>query len=85
MRKIRTFFIRHIIHLAYKIDQFRGKIEHYDYESAPYCGHHYSGAEGNLYKASYSEMGGAEIVRFWGFEFENHDGEGYSWGYKSPF
>ena len=51
------------------IDNKRGKLDHYEYETAPYCGHHYQGTNGVLYKAYYHEGEGYEQARFLGFVF----------------
>ena len=65
-----------IIDACYRIDEKRGKLEHYEYETAPYCGHHYSGADGVLYRAAFHEGEGGECGRLFGFSFHRTtDGE----------
>lgn len=66
------------------IDKKRGKLDHYEYETAPYCGHHYSGANGVLYKAYYHEGEGYEQARFLGFVFgiDTDDGCWWSWKFR---
>ena len=58
-----------IIDACYRIDEKRGNLDHYEYETAPYCGHHYSGANGVLYRADYHEGDGGECGRLFGFSF----------------
>ncbi len=58
-----------IIDACRYIDYKRGKLDHYEYETAPYCGHHYQGANGVLYKARYHEGEGYEQASFLGFVF----------------
>ena len=52
-----------------------------DYETAPYCGHHYSGFENKYIKESYHEGdgGGHTKVSLFGYyiSYENIDGEKY--------
>ena len=61
--------IRLIIDACYRIDKKRGVLDHYEYETAPYCGHHYQGTNGVLYKEYYHEGEGYEEARFLGFVF----------------
>ena len=61
--------IRLIVDACKYIDYKRKKLEYYEGETAPYCGHHYSGADGVLYKAYYREGEGYEEARFLGFVF----------------
>ena len=58
-----------IIDACRYIDYKRGKLDHYEYETVPYCGHHYKGTNGVLYKAYYHEGEGYEQVKFLGFTF----------------
>ena len=58
-----------IIDACRYIDYKRGHLHDYEYETAPYCGHHYSGTNGVLYKAYYHEGEGYEQARFLGFVF----------------
>lgn len=47
--------------MLYRMDKRNGSYEGYDYETAPYCGHHYSGHHGRYTKSDYHEgMGGCE-------------------------
>ena len=77
--------INQIIRLGYKIDQRRNKLTTYDYETAPYCGHHFSGVNGSLYNASYHEGEGGECVKFLGFTFYSVTDNTYSWNWRCPY
>ncbi len=62
---------RAIYDLLYFLDDKMGKISEYGYETAPYCGHHFSGHNGYFTNSDYLEgMGGcrAEIGRLWIFK-----------------
>ena len=61
--------IRLIIDACEYIDYKRKELEYYEGETAPYCGYHYSGADGVLYKAYYREGEGYEEAKFLGFVF----------------
>lgn len=52
----------------------------YEYETAPYCGHHFSGWDGEYTTARYHEgMGGAHTNKYtWLFLAHSHSEEGYS-------
>ncbi len=56
--------IRLIVDACKYIDYKRKKLEYYEGETAPYCGHHYQGANGVLYKAYYREGEGYEEAKF---------------------
>ena len=58
-----------IYDLCYWIDQKRGKIDPYSYETAPYCGHHYSGHKGWLTWSDYHESEGDCSAKFLGIVF----------------
>jgi len=78
--------IKMIINTAHKIDLKNGNLRTYDYETAPYCGHHYNGATGKYYFSDYFEGYGAEWANFYGFIFiyANEDKE-YICRYKFPY
>lgn len=68
MKKFKSKLARAIYDFLYYLDEKKGKIEEYSYETAPYCGHHFSGHRGHFTNSSYHEgMGGckAEIGRLW--------------------
>jgi hypothetical protein len=71
-----------VIDMCYRIDEKRGNLTHYQYETAPYCGHHYSGSNGVLYNADYHEGEGEEIAKILGFEFCRSTDNEYSWNFK---
>ena len=56
-----------IYNLCFYIDNKLGYIESYDYETAPYCGHHYDGHKGKLTASDYHEGNGEKycIFLFW--------------------
>lgn len=56
-----------IYNLCFYIDNKLGYIESYDYETAPYCGHHYDGHKGKLTASDYHEGDGEKycIFLFW--------------------
>ena len=66
-----------IIDACRSIDKKRGKLDHYEYETAPYCGHHYSGAKGVLYRAEYHEGEGCEYADILGFRFGRDTDDDY--------
>jgi hypothetical protein len=71
MKKFKSNMARAIYDLLYYLDDKTGKISEYGYETAPYCGHHFSGHKGRFTSSDYHEgMGGckAEIGRLWIFK-----------------
>ena len=61
--------IRLIVDACKYIDYKRGNLSDYEYETAPYCCHHYSGTKGVIYRADYFEGDGYEEANFLGFVF----------------
>ena len=60
--------------LAVSIDQLLKVYETYDYETAPYCGHHFNGSKGKFSSSDYHEgMGGASFDFY--FLTGNYDDE----------
>lgn len=62
----------------------RKHIEKYDYETAPYCGHHYSGHNGKFTSSKYHEGDGFEMATLplfkgWKIIAHHEDEEGWSW------
>ena len=55
-----------IYRLFYWIDVKLKSIEEYDYETAPYCGHHYNGHKGKFTHSDYYEGDGG-----WGLNTKN--------------
>jgi len=76
--------IRLIVDACKYIDDKRDKLDHYEYETAPYCGHHYQGTNGVVYNASYHEGEGYEEAKFLGFVFGiDTDGDcWWSWKFR---
>lgn len=71
-----------VIDACYRIDKKRGVLEHYDYETAPYCGHHYNGTKGVLYNAEYHEGEGGESADILGFRFVRDTDDEYWWSFR---
>jgi hypothetical protein len=71
MKKYKSHLAEFIYNMLYFIDKKLGKVDDYGYETAPYCGHHYSGHRGYFTASSYHEgMGGckAEFGSVWIFK-----------------
>lgn len=81
--------MKHLAKLVYRFFYFLdvkfNLIEEYDYETAPYCGHHYNGHRGKFTASSYHEGDGYCEVKF-GILFKivgsNYDG--YQWEWNMP-
>lgn len=68
MKKFKSKLAESIYNLLYYIDKKLSNVNDYSYETAPYCGHHFSGHRGYFTDSSYHEgMGGckAELLFFW--------------------
>ena len=74
--------IKLLIGACYRIDKKRGVLEHYEYETAPYCGHHRSGTDGVLYSSSYAEGDGGESAHILGFRFTKSTDDEYWWSFR---
>jgi hypothetical protein len=71
MKKFKSKLAEAIYNFIYFLDERLDRIEDYSYETAPYCGHHFSGHRGYFTNSDYHEgMGGckAEIGRLWVFK-----------------
>lgn len=70
-----------IYNLFYWIDVKLGTIEEYDYEAAPYCGHHHNGHKGKFTHSDFHEgMGGKGLNTKCPFlKIYWHDEEKWSW------
>jgi len=79
---MKRLIVRSVINLCYKVDSKLGKIESYDYETAPYCGHHYSGHNGWLTSGSYHEGDGGESASLLGFKFCSSTDNEYWWHFR---
>jgi hypothetical protein len=53
-----------IYNLFYYIDNRLDYIKSYDYETAPYCGHHYDGHKGRFTASDYHEGDGEKYCIF---------------------
>tara|TARA_R110000772_G_scaffold75229_1_gene163369 strand:+ start:98 stop:475 length:378 start_codon:yes stop_codon:yes gene_type:complete len=71
-----------VIDACYRIDKKRGVLEHYEYETAPYCGHHYNGTKGVLYSSHYHEGDGGERADVLGFRFGRDTDDEYWWSFR---
>ena len=58
------FLLKSIYQLFHCLDNKLGLIESYDYETAPYCGHHYNGHKGKFTASSYHEGDGEKYCIF---------------------
>ncbi len=71
-----------VIDACYRIDKKRGVLKNYEYETAPYCGHHYSGTKGVLYNSDYHEGDGGESADILGFRFTKSTDNEYYYNFK---
>lgn len=71
-----------VIDACYRIDKKRGVLKNYEYETAPYCGHHRSGTDGVLYSSSYAEGDGGESAHILGFRFTKSTDDEYWWSFR---
>lgn len=55
---MKTRILNAILDIAFAIDKWMGWITEFDYETAPYCGHHYNGHAGKLTSSDYHEGDG---------------------------
>jgi hypothetical protein len=76
---MRKRLINLVIDACYLIDKMRGKLEHYESESIPYCGYHYHGTKGVMYYSKYFEGNAQENVRVLGFTFYRGTEDGLWW------
>ena len=74
-----------VIDACYRIDKKRGKLDHYEGETAPYCGHHYNGTDGVLYSSHYHEGDGGERADVLGFRFGRDTDDEYWWSFRYKF
>lgn len=82
---MRKRLINLVIDACYRIDEKCGKLNHYEGETAPYCGHHYSGTDGVLYSAYYREGDGGERADVLGFRFGRDTDDEYWWSFRYNF
>ncbi len=76
------FIARSVYSFLYWVDRKFYSIEDYSYETAPYCGHHYSGHNGHFTNSRYHEGDGQaqSSIRILGWDVisTNHTDEGWS-------
>jgi hypothetical protein len=81
---MKNFICEKVYDLLYRFDN----VEEYDYETAPYCGHHYSGHQGKRTMSAYHEGMGYKEGKFgWLWVSKNTEAKDWSWGFrvfKSP-
>jgi hypothetical protein len=66
-----------LYNILYKLDT----IKKYDYETAPYCGHHYNGHHGKYTISSYHEGIGYKEAVLWGVWVHlNSEENDWRWG-----
>lgn len=77
---MKTSIFSSVYNLAEFIDQKLGWYEEFEYETAPYCGHHHNGHSGKLTESYYHEgMGGKSVGNDW---FRIYEVEG-DWNFTS--
>lgn len=57
-----AWFAQNLYRLCYSFDKAHGRIEEYEYETAPYCGHHHSGHNGYFTSSHYHEGDGGMVA-----------------------
>ena len=67
--------LRSIYNLFYYADNKLGYIKSYDYETAPYCGHHYNGHKGKFTASGYHEGDGIAYCIFLYWVISKHTEE----------
>jgi len=67
LNKMKNKILQSIYNLFYYLDNRLDYIKSYDYETAPYCGHHYDGHKGRFTASDYHEGDGEKycIFLFW--------------------
>lgn len=77
--KIVNAIAKAVIRIAVATDKRMGFYKPYDYETAPFCGHHFSGHEGRFSESSYREGdGGSSGKIIWSMiKAYSHTDEGY--------
>ena len=58
------FLFKRMYALGYYLDAKLGYLKEYDYETAPYCGHHYNGHRGKFTASGYHEGDGEKYCLF---------------------
>jgi len=83
MKTVNAFLAKLIYRLFFYLDGKLGYVERYDYETAPYCGHHYNGHNGKFTSSSYHEGDGGAKLNFKNpflkIYYENFEGNEYCW------
>lgn len=78
----KNLLARSLYAILYWMDRKFYSIKDYSYETAPYCGHHFSGHKGHFTNSRYHEGDGEAWakVRLFGWDFisVNHTDEGWS-------
>lgn len=67
MKKYKNILAKSIYSALYFLDEKFNKVNRYGYETAPYCGHYYSGHRGYFTNSSYHEgIGGCSATLLFG-------------------
>jgi hypothetical protein len=88
MKNIISFLAKAIYRFFIMLDKKLGCYERFDYETAPYCGHHHCGHDGYFTKSHFHESDGGGETHGWfhryilGVWYSNVDGEEY--GFHVP-
>ena len=64
LNKMKNKILQSIYNLFYYLDNRLDYIKSYDYETAPYCGHHYNGHKGKFTASGYHEGDGECYCKF---------------------
>jgi hypothetical protein len=80
MKKMKSKFAKICYSALIFIDKKTGKHSEYSYETAPYCGHHFSGHKGFFTNSQYNEgIGGCNATLFFGIVEIYKNSEEYEW------
>lgn len=76
---MKNYLLRSLYNLFYYLDNRLDYIKSYDYETAPYCGHHYNGHKGRFTASDYHEGDGEKycIFLFWVIAKHTEDNNWY--------
>lgn len=90
MKRINIWLARMIYRLVSWIEKTNGYMADYEYETQPYCGHHYSGHYGKFCSGSYHEGEGYSVahIKLWRFwltaYYHSEEKWNCSWMYIRP-
>lgn len=80
MKNLKSKFAKAVYSALLFLDHKIGKYKGHSYETAPYCGHHYSGHKGFFTNSQYHEgIGGCNATLFFGLVEIYKNSEEYEW------